>query len=205
MSFHLRASAFRGLLGVFAAAIGRTLVGLVVDQNRKAGTFRRTSTRSPGLRHQWHNYRYGSGSALPPNRLHWTEGIPRHACVPLRPSQHRQIAATLLTNPTRAGRQNEGISRWSAGAESGTPRHNSPFRRWLGQLSLATGLGLRDGYVAAVVPKWAYPLSDQSRICDTIPLTWRARSYWESPMPNSLYGPVAAPVQDSPHSCVMPP
>src|SRR5216683_777220 len=39
MSFHSPASAFRGLLGVFAAATGRTLVGLVVDQNRKPGTF----------------------------------------------------------------------------------------------------------------------------------------------------------------------
>src|ERR1700745_1705037 len=167
MYFHWPASAFRGLLGVFAATIGRTLVGLVADQNRKVGTFRRTSTRSRGLRHQWHNYQCGSSSALPPNRLHWTEGIPRHACVPLRPSQHRQISATLLTNPTQAGRQNECISRGSAAAESGTRPHNSSFRRWLGQLSLATALGLRDGYVAAVVPKWAYPLSDQSRICDT--------------------------------------
>src|ERR1700756_5160763 len=100
MSSHSPASAFRGLLGVFAAAIARTLAGLVVDQNRKVGTFRRTSTRSRGLCHQWHNYRFGSGSALPPNRLHWTEGIPRHACVLLRPLQHRRIAATLLTNPT---------------------------------------------------------------------------------------------------------
>src|ERR1700739_4210143 len=109
MSFHSPASAFRGLLGVFAAAIGRTLVGLVVDQNRKVGTFRRTSTRSRDLCRQWHNSLCGSDSAPPPNRLHWTEGSPRHACVPLRPSQRRRIATISRRNPKQGGRQNECI------------------------------------------------------------------------------------------------
>src|SRR5882762_7744371 len=53
MSFHSPSSAFRGLPGVFAAAIGRTLAGLVVDQSRKVGTFRRI-VRPSGVNHCEH-------------------------------------------------------------------------------------------------------------------------------------------------------
>src|SRR5260370_404322 len=101
------ASPCHDLLGVFAAAIGSALGGPVADRSRKLGTFPRTSTRRRGLCHQRHNCPFGSTSALPSNRLHWTEGLPRRASVPSRPSSRRRIAAILPRDSKQDGPRNK--------------------------------------------------------------------------------------------------